>query len=207
MKLALKAVLVSFSILFSSCLLAAPITSFSDSSLIGADLINFDNYDDGYISSGAYQHKDDIVNFNLDHIYGNNYSVGDAYSYTGQSGKNIILYDKANFSFDETVSAFAFSLAAINAPWTIEAYDITGTLIESQTITTSCCGGSVYGIAASGIAEINMFFTETSSSWYDAILLDHFTYKKEPSMQVPEPSIFTLMILGLAGVFFQRKRK
>lgn len=200
-----------FSLIISSSLFAAPITNLADPILSGADVINFDELANGYLTSGGIAHKEDIVNFNHDHPYQSNYYVREAGpGYYSVSGKYIGIYNKANFTFDQTISSFAFILEAINAAWTIEAIDSSGNIIEVFEITDGCCGfidngfasRGVAGISASGIAEINMFFHSTPSDWYDSILLDNFTYVKEhgSSIRVSEPNILVLLLIGIISI-------
>jgi hypothetical protein len=173
---------------------AVPITSIADPALAGATLLDFDSYtSNGYLGN--------FTNGNVSFVnieqYGNNYYSSDAYG-PGTSGRKISLYFSGYMTFSTAVSAVSFSLGAFNSPWTIQALNGNGDIIESLLVNTRCCNVATYGFATPDIAAIKLF------TWGgDIIVMDDLRYVMT---SVPEPSTPLLLLAGLTGLLFSHKR-
>jgi len=189
--------IITFLFLYAPLSLSATISSFGDSSLSGAAIIDFDGF-----TENVYLNDFSVgsVNFHNQAQYGSNYFASDAFL-PGESGRHIGLYGEGYITFNESVSSFAFLFGALNSSWHIEAVDSSGVLIESiDILTPACCGPKVYGIAANDMRAIRLFSDATT---IDAAVMDNFHYVTP----VPLPPAIVLFASGLFFLLGIKKKK
>ena len=192
----LKRLVITCIILYSPVSISTTISSFGDSSLIGASIIDFDSFTDNvYLNDFSVG----PVNFHDEIQYGGNYFASDSFL-PGESGRHIGLYGEGYITFDNAMSSFAFMFGALNSDWHIEAYNGTGALIESiDLINPFCCGPDIYGITANDIWSIRLYSDATT---IDAVVMDNFHYVSA----VPIPPSFVLFISGIFCLFGLKKK-
>ena len=113
------------------------------------------------------------------------------------------------FDFDDPISAFAFNFGASDVVWTLSAYSVSGSLLESRSIDPTRGGnnGAYFGLADAGIS-----YALLTSAGNDYIMLDNFTYAGQaasggaPASEVPEPGSLALLGIGLAGAWVATRR-
>lgn len=181
---------------------AAQITSASDPALSGGSVITFDDLSNQTTSSLTQQGVTFTGNGDLrvDNSYAGQYNTrGAEYLDNNAGGTN-----QLTFTFATPVSAFGFLWGASDDTWALNAYNASGTLIESYYLspTNSSNAGEFYGLSDAGIA----YATLTDSAPGDYVMLDNFTYTAGTSQAVPEPASMVLLGAGLLGLGGLRRR-
>ena len=174
---------------------AAVITSASDASLVGAAVETFDTVTDGNYASLSLPGVTIVGNgapMTVDATWTSAYGVAGQSLHNSNSSP--LSFD---IIFDSAVSAFGIWGGAYNNNWTFDAYDASGALIETANITTACCSAQFAGLANAGMSRI------TLSGFGDWVIFDNLTYTQA---QVSEPSSVALILLGLAGLSFSRRK-
>ncbi len=176
------------------------ITSNSDASLSGGDVIDFagqtlGSYTSLNVNNVTFNGNQDL---RISDIYAGNYNTSGYYLDNGSDGFSSITFD-----FTVEVDAFGFNWGASDYSWTLSAYDNSGTLLETYTmpITSSSNNGDFYGISASAISYAELKLTSNS----DWVMIDNFT--TAGNAPVPEPATMLLFGTGLVGLVGMRRRK
>lgn len=195
-KRALPLAVIGLSI-FSTSTYSTIITSSTDPALTGAILENFNSVTTGDYSSLSLTGVTIVGNgapMTVDS------GLTSSYGISGQSlhnsGGTPTSFD---IIFDNEVSAFGLWGGAYNTSWNFSAYDISNNLIESATITTSCCSAQFNGLANTGMSKV------TLSGYGDWVIFDDLMFTEQVS--APEPTSLALLALGLVGIGFSRKKK
>jgi hypothetical protein len=193
----------------SFCLLAISTNSFAytitsptDSSLVGGDVIDFSAQTVGRYTSLSIGDVTFTANDNdlsIASNYSGSYNTTGLYLDNGDYSTNG--FSSITFSFASDVNAFGFNFGASNYSWTLTAYDGSGSIIESMVISAliDSNNGEFFGIAANGIAYAVLSNNDPS---YDWIFIDNFT-----TSAVPVPAAVWLFGSGLLGLIGFTKRK
>ena len=88
-------------------------------------------------------------------------------------------------------------------PGFLEAYDSTGTLLGSFT-TLGNLGPGTSETASISSSSVNISYVIASGLFGNDVALDHLTYN---SVTAPEPTVLTLLGLGLFGIGVARRKK
>ena len=167
-KLFLKASIVGLSIC-SSVAHGSLITSDIDTALNGAVIETFNSVTEGYYSSLSLPGVTIVGSGSDMRVYTDSNS-----SNYGRSGAALQNYGGSPSSFDlifdTEVSAFGIWGGAYNNAWTFSAYDSLDNLIESVSVSTTCCTSQFYGLENSGMSKV------TLSGFGDWVVFDDLTF-------------------------------
>jgi hypothetical protein len=158
---------------------AALITTLSDPALDNASVVDFEAATPGTYTSltlgeVTFATPSDRVEF-ISVAYSGNYNT------KGQSLQNT--YDmrgfsSLNISFFKPIQAFGFNWGASDAPWTLTAFDSTGTVLDSQflPITKASNAGDFFGINAG--SSLISYATLATTNFNDYVFIDNFRHAK-----------------------------
>jgi hypothetical protein len=186
---------------------AALISSASDASLAGANVIDFTGTALGVYTAITVE---DVTftaanaHLQIDNTY-QAYNQQGIYLDNGTYNDNGFSSLRLDFAGGTDAFGFTWGMAESFATWTLAAYDASNTLIESYILpsTGASSAGEFYGISAAGAS----YATLSWSGSYDWVAIDNVTYTHENTAAVPEPGTLALFGLGLAGLAVGFKRK
>jgi hypothetical protein len=154
---------------------AALITSSSDQALSGGQTIDFESAKSGAYSSitqgnVTFSTLADQVGF-ISSAYGGDYNT------QGQSFQNTYAlngFADLKFSFSTAINAFGFNFGASDVPWTLTAFDVTGSVLDTQVLapTQTSNSGNFFGIKTGG--SLISYATLSSQSDTDYVFVDNF---------------------------------
>ena len=189
---------------------ATPITSPSDSGLIGATVIDFEDQTLGTYTSLTINDVTFTAN-NNDHfliteLYGGSFNTQGGNLQNGSNSSDA--FSSITFTFSGTTDGFGFNWGASNHTWRLKAYDSSDNLLENYRLPVTCSSnaGEFYGISANDIAYATL--SRNGNGHYDAVLIDNFTYQASPQAEqaVPEPATMLLFGSGLICLIRLRKK-
>ncbi len=184
---------------------AALIAGPGDPALAGALVIDFDDpsYADTYFASQTFTVASgegititaDASDLHIDTTYCGQFSTSGGCLDTFDSGGGA--NDDFSIVFTDVVSAFGFSIDALDTDWTVETYDTGGGLIGSYVIASQSPGLSGFNrvgwFGASEVVGIQSLTIRSAGT--DRALVDDFSF-----VLVPEPGSALLLGLGLIAL-------
>ena len=177
---------------------AALITSSTNSALDGATVETFNSIGLGEYSSLSVSGATIVGNGGTMTISNdsNTSSYGvDGYALQNSNGTPTSF----SINFDTPVDAFGIWGGAYNNAWTFSAYDSFNNLIESLSVSTSCCSPMFFGLLNDDMAKVTL---SGSGDW---VVFDNLTYKESVSA-VPIPAAVFMFVPALLGFLgFRRK--
>lgn len=195
-------------IVFAEASFAAPITSESDPELIGAAKVDFDTAPQGDYPSTGSGFSSGNVNFNSNGSFKiDSFLTTGPYAITGNQLHNQNeSFSTLRFTFTNPVSAFGMSLVAFDAAWELTAYNQTDQALESFLVTPTAPLYDVQyaGISVANTAYATLVFKDPSKSSVDWFGIDDFSFVTSKVSTVPEPSVLSILLIGLAGIGWSR---
>ncbi len=197
MKMDYKLLVAASSLFLATSAQAAFITSSSDASLAGANVIDFESTALGTYTSITVDDVTFTANDNhlrIDNTY-QQYNQQGIYLDNGTYNNNGFGTMTMNFAGGTDAFGFTWGMAESFAQWDLSAFDAANNLLESHILpsTGPSSAGEFFGIASAGIAYATLSWTGS----YDWIAVDNFTYT---TTSVPEPSALLLLSVGLLGL-------
>lgn len=186
------------SALYTQLAVASPITSTSDAALSGATINDFESL--APVSGTSIDLGGGVT------VNGNNalsiINGGNSYGTSGQVLANTHHIPwTVDFVFDNIISAMGIVMGAINTPWSVSAYDISGNVIETVNYNDPCCSGFFRGVSGNGIKHVT--YTSTDYVYWDDL---RFVTSANNS-DIPEPASIALLGMGLGLLGFSRRRR
>ncbi len=119
-------------------------------------------------------------------------------------------FQSLRFDFDNPTSAFGFLFGASDSSWTLSAFNVSNTLLDSMTISPvfSSNSGDFFGLKglsnSSYATLVQNFDGIYASGGVDYVFVDNFAVA-----DVPEPETYAMLLagLGLLGLVAHRRKE